>query len=164
MRDASRASTPQTLKLIFMKCSSRSEHCDTSGAISDENGNIFISEKRVMQNILQRRHNERDGSGNDWRLGCISNRLFRRRSKKTSMLRVTVFVRRIHRWSVNSPHKGPVTRKMFLFKDVIMNKNDVLQKDHTTWLFYIYGSGTWKLQECKCAWWWMMESLECKLT
>ena len=30
------------------------------------------------------------------------------------------FVRRIHRWPVNSPHKGPVTRKMFLFDDVIM--------------------------------------------
>ena len=30
------------------------------------------------------------------------------------------FVRGIHRWSVNSPHKGPVTRKMFPFHDVIM--------------------------------------------
>ena len=29
------------------------------------------------------------------------------------------FVRRIHRWPVNSPHKGPVTRTMFLFDDVI---------------------------------------------
>ena len=29
-------------------------------------------------------------------------------------------VRGIHRWPVNSPHKGPVTRKMFLFDDVIM--------------------------------------------
>ena len=31
------------------------------------------------------------------------------------------FVRGIHRWSVNSPHKGPVTRKMFPFDDVIMH-------------------------------------------
>ena len=30
------------------------------------------------------------------------------------------FVRGIHRWPVNSPHKGPVTRKRFLFDDVIM--------------------------------------------
>ena len=30
------------------------------------------------------------------------------------------FVRGIHRWPVNSPHKGPVTRKMFSFDDVIM--------------------------------------------
>ena len=30
------------------------------------------------------------------------------------------FLRGIHRESVNSPHKGPVTRKMFPFDDVIM--------------------------------------------
>ena len=30
------------------------------------------------------------------------------------------FVRGIHRWPVNSPHKGPVTRKMFPFDDTIM--------------------------------------------
>ena len=29
------------------------------------------------------------------------------------------FVRGIHRWPVNSPHKGPVTRKMFPFDGVI---------------------------------------------
>ena len=30
------------------------------------------------------------------------------------------FVRVLHRWLVNSPHEGPVTRKMFPFDDVIM--------------------------------------------
>ena len=30
------------------------------------------------------------------------------------------FVRGIHRWPPNSPHKGPVTRKMLQFDDVIM--------------------------------------------
>ena len=30
------------------------------------------------------------------------------------------FVKRIHRWPVNSPHKEPVKRKMFPFDDVIM--------------------------------------------
>ena len=30
------------------------------------------------------------------------------------------FVRGIHRGPVNSPHKGPVTRKIFPFDDVIM--------------------------------------------
>ena len=30
------------------------------------------------------------------------------------------FVGGIHRWTVNSPHKWPVTRKMFPFGDVIM--------------------------------------------
>ena len=32
------------------------------------------------------------------------------------------FVRGIHRWPGNSPHKWPVTRKMFPFDDVIMNE------------------------------------------
>ena len=31
-------------------------------------------------------------------------------------------MRGIHRWPVDSPHKGPVTRKMFPFDDVIMSK------------------------------------------
>ena len=35
------------------------------------------------------------------------------------------FVRGIHRWPVNSPHKGPVTRKMFPFDDVIMKSNRI---------------------------------------
>ena len=30
-----------------------------------------------------------------------------------------VFLRRIHRWPVNSPHKSPITRKMLPFDDVI---------------------------------------------
>ena len=33
------------------------------------------------------------------------------------------FVLGIHRWPVNSPHKWPVTRKMFPFDDVIMPAN-----------------------------------------
>ena len=33
-------------------------------------------------------------------------------------------MRGIHRWPVNSPHKWPVTRKMFPFDDVIMGRND----------------------------------------
>ena len=38
---------------------------------------------------LQWRHNEHDGGSNHPRLDCLCNRLFRRRSKKTSKLRVT---------------------------------------------------------------------------
>ena len=32
------------------------------------------------------------------------------------------FVRGIHRWAMNSPHKGPVTRKMVQFDDVIISR------------------------------------------
>ena len=44
---------------------------------------------------------------------CLLNRLFWRRSKKLSKLRVTDFVRGIHRSLMDSPHKRPVTRKCF---------------------------------------------------
>ena len=37
---------------------------------------------------------------------------------QSSML--LAFVRGIHQWPVNSPHKGPVAWKMFPFDDVIM--------------------------------------------
>ena len=36
------------------------------------------------------------------------------------------FVWGIHRWPVNSPHKGPVTRKMFPFDNVIMDRDSSL--------------------------------------
>ena len=39
------------------------------------------------------------------------------------------FMRGIHRWPVNSPHKRPVTRKMFPFDDVIMGKCMHLQQN-----------------------------------
>ena len=51
---------------------------------------------------------------------CLLNHLFRRRSKKTSRLRVTVIVMGTHRWPVDSPHKWPVTWKLLLFDDVIV--------------------------------------------
>ena len=48
------------------------------------------------------------------------NRLFRRRSKKTSKLRVNDFCVGNSPRPVNSPHKGPVTRNRFPFDYVIM--------------------------------------------
>ena len=41
------------------------------------------------------------------------------------------FVRGIHRWPVNSPHKGPVTWKMFPFDDVIMWNGNVINLEKT---------------------------------
>ena len=42
---------------------------------------------------------------------CLLNSLFRLRSKKISNFASLAFVRGIHRWAVNYPHKGPVTGK-----------------------------------------------------
>ena len=44
------------------------------------------------------------------------------------------FVRGIHRWPVNSPHKWPVTRGMFPFDDVVpsyANKDQTRKQKHT---------------------------------
>ena len=69
---------------------------------------------------LHWRHNDHDGVSNHQPLGCLLNRLFRRRSKKTSKLRVTGLCAGNSPGPVNSPHKGPVTRKVFPFYDVFM--------------------------------------------
>ena len=69
---------------------------------------------------LHWRHNDHDGVSNHQPHGCLLNRLFRRRSKETSKLRVTGLCVGNSPVPVNSPHKGPVTRKMFPFDDVIM--------------------------------------------
>ena len=53
------------------------------------------------------------------RRDCLLNRLFGRRSKKTSKLRATGPLWGEFTGPVNSPHKGPVTRKKFPFDDVI---------------------------------------------
>ena len=66
-------------------------------------------------------HNDHDGVSNHQPHGCLLNRLFKRRSKKTSKLRVTGLCVGNSPGPVNSPHKGPVTRKMFPFDDVIMS-------------------------------------------
>ena len=53
------------------------------------------------------------------------------------------FVWGIHRWPVNSPHKGPVRRKMFPFHGVIMVNPE--------WsLAYIYGPELG--HHCACIW------------
>ena len=82
--------------------------------------------KRQQEKIISLKwcHNECDGVPNHRHLDCLLNCLFRHRSEKISKLRVTGLVRGIQRWPVDSPHKGPVTRKRFLFDDVIMVKTN----------------------------------------
>ena len=95
-----------------------------------------LSRPIILQKLtLQWRHNERDNVSSQWRLDGLLNDLFRRRSKKTSKLCV------IGLCEGNSPvtggfpsHKGPVTRKMFPFDDVIMWVNDVFITITTSYL------------------------------
>ena len=64
------------------------------------NGNNY-----TVKTTLQWWHNEHNGVSYHQLHDCLLNRLFTRRSK----------------WPLNSPHKGPVTWKMFPCDDIIMN-------------------------------------------
>ena len=84
--------------------------------------------QQIVENCisLHWHHNDHDGVSNHQPDGCLLNRLFRRRSEKTSKLRVTGLCVGNSPGPVNSPHNGPVTRKMFPFDDVIMWKQNLL--------------------------------------
>ena len=76
-------------------------------------------------NPLHWRHNDHDGVSNHQPHHC----LLRRRSKKTSKLGVTGLCVGNSPGPVNSPHKGPATRKMFPFDDVTMHQSNHLCTD-----------------------------------
>ena len=78
---------------------------------------------------LQWRHNECNGVSNRRRLDCLPNRLLRHSSKKPPKLRVTGLCE--GNSPANSPHKGPVTRKMFPFDDVMRLKQQ--HKPYRSW-------------------------------
>ena len=82
---------------------------------------------------LRWRHNERDDVSTHQPYDCLLNRLFRHDQRKHQSFASLVFVKGIHRWPVNSPHIGIVTRKMFPFHDIIM------QCMHVAWaILYSY--------------------------
>ena len=64
---------------------------------------------------LQWRHNGQDSVSNHQPHECLLNRIFSRRSKKTSKLRVTGLCVGNSSVTGEFPHKWPVTRKMFSF-------------------------------------------------
>ena len=68
---------------------------------------------------LQWPHHERDSVSNHQRPDClpVCSGADQRKHQRPASL---AFVRGIHRWPVDSPHKGSVTRKMCSFDDVIM--------------------------------------------
>ena len=69
------------------------------------------------------------------------------------------FVRGIHMGPVNSPHKGPVTRKMFPFDDVIMKKMQIAPGYTFARVFVIHNTVTFfKLYIVfHSLWWWNLE-------
>ena len=83
---------------------------------------VFGRQEWITNSTLQWRHNELDGVSNHQPRDCllystIYSRADQRKHQSSASL---AFVWGIHRWPVNSPHKGSVTRKMFPFDDVII--------------------------------------------
>ena len=73
---------------------------------------------------LQWRHNGLDGVSNHQPHHCLLSRLFGRGPKKTSKLPVTGHCAGNSPGTGDSPHKWPVTRKMFPSDDVVMTQCD----------------------------------------
>ena len=86
---------------------------------------IFLFCIRLQQ--LQWRHNEHNGVSNHQPLNFLLNRLCRPTSNKTSK----------RRWPVNSPHKGPVMRKMFPLDVVIMITEQTSERIVMTFSRYV---------------------------
>ena len=93
----------------------------------------LIPEYSVRNLALQWRQNGRHGVWNHQFRHYLFNRLFSPRSNENQSSASPAFIWGIYRWPVNSPYKGPVTRKMFPFDDVIMS---------TLWLLI-----PWQLQQ-----------------
>ena len=72
----------------------------------------------------------------------------RRRSKKTSKLRVTGLCEGNSPLTGEFPHKGPVTRKMFLFDDVIMCILFIETRCHTSCMRQRTGSASVQVMTC----------------
>ena len=84
---------------------------------------------------LQWCHKKRDGVSNHQPHDCLLNRLFKAQNQRKPQTSATrAFVRGINQWPVNSPHKGPITRKMFPFDDVIMLR--ITRQYHSPLLHY----------------------------
>ena len=62
----------------------------------------------------------------------------RRTSKEHQSSASLAVVRGIHSWPVNSPHKGPVTRKVFPFDDVIIEWSDNFPNKTSMWLLVAF--------------------------
>ena len=103
-----------------------------------KNNLVLQREDGVTQKALRWRHNVRDSVSNHQPHDCLLNRLFRRRSKKTSKLRVTGLC------AGNSPGTGEFPAqmasygKMFPFDDVIMGRRDLATSRGTSSVMHVH--------------------------
>ena len=93
---------------------------------------------RYFESSLQWRHNEHMLSSQITSLTVVYSTIYsgtdQRKHQSSGSL---AFVRGIHWWPVNSPHKGPVTRKMFPFDYIICHQQFWMMSSsgRELWLF-----------------------------
>ena len=105
---------------------------------------------------------------NHRRLNCLLNRCSGADQRKHQSPASMAFVRGIHRWPVGSPHKGPVTWKMFSFDDVIMDRGcfgkPKWQRGHWCLVAHIYVINGWCTPVRRQAFTWWNADLMSKKT
>ena len=105
-----------------------------------ENGpwvSVDLSSTGLLGSPLRWLHNGRNSVSKHQPHNCLLNRLFRRRSKKTSKLRITGLCVGNSLGPVNSPHMWPVTWKIFPFDDLILTL-EILAVSHTWYNSSLY--------------------------
>ena len=124
-------------KPVFKRCFSQN-YIKFANEMANVHREFIISTSGIHQNIiLHRRHNERDGVSSHQPHDCLLKRYNtgadQRKQQSSASL---AFVREIHRWPVDSPHKGPIMRETFPFDDVIMKNSSMLTDRRATILIY----------------------------
>ena len=77
---------------------------------------IWVTCMYIFHSSLQWRHNEHDVVSNHQPHDCVYSSVYSGADQSKYKISASLaFVKGIHRRPVNSPHKGPVTRKMFPF-------------------------------------------------
>ena len=102
---------------------------------------FFVAKRGVWS--LQWRHNGNDGVSNH-SLTFTYLTVYLGADKKHERSASLALVPGIHRWPVNSPHKRPVTRKIFPFDDAIMHWISLTIIDCVTKIVYHHVN----------LWWW----------
>ena len=130
------------LLCYFKLCASFRTHWWIQIGVTVRKRSIWVKIGNFLSRVTTTvHHNGHYSVSNHQPRECLLNSLIRCRSNKTSKLRVTGLCVGNSPGPVNFPHKGPVTRTMFPFDDVIMT----LKFDGRPWktighLFYVASS------------------------
>ena len=106
--------------------------------------------RMASANLLQWRHNERDGVSNHQRLICLLSRLLRRRSRKISELRVTGLCDGNPPVTGGFPsQKASNVGKSIWWRHHVNTRNGPLTNTHTLWCYQI----AWYSFSRNALWW-----------